>query len=536
MFAVHPEPLQFLALDVWINHLPSLSRWIPNNRGYLGGPDISKDILRITALSGIEKRRRNDGDARFDRDHADLIMDIITFSILPATELIFPPSFYVPTLRQLRTHLSHHGHKLTALSLYRCDAPSHQLLRVIGEHCSSNLKSLVLPAFLDIDDECVDYISGINCKFSATLRKLDLASSVFSTVDTLLRLLSQLPRLEDLNLSNVSFSLDSISSNDQMLPLPLDGSSLPRLESLNLCSIRYLNYYHYWTTVDAQRLEIEWTRFFEQCPRLKILQVAHTFATVDAESLLVLKKCLDRRREPLEYLRIRAYSRDYSHRLISFDRSEAISIIREMNADEISAGETFPELFGELNRNDVDFFFLNYRRIHKLHDLEVTQMLGKPLIHCPLAAVRKLIPTYRHVREVFHACVNAILVLTQQSDSRLSPTAIEGFLTLVMGPENSHFSHVKVYDILALYRANISVKVFEKVLRTLIALTADDSYTSRKICSYISGLPDYCTVEYIVVIERILGNNFCRMRATLPRCISNEVIQNFLTNLQGQQK
>ena len=216
MFAVHPEPLQFLALDVWINHLPSLSRWIPNNRGYLGGPDISKDILRITALSGIEKRRRNDGDARFDRDHADLIMDIITFSILPATELIFPPSFYVPTLRQLRTHLSHHGHKLTALSLYRCDAPSHQLLRVIGEHCSSNLKSLVLPAFLDIDDECVDYISGINCKFSSTLRKLDLASSVFSTVDTLLRLLSQLPRLEDLNLSNVSFSLDSINSNDQI--------------------------------------------------------------------------------------------------------------------------------------------------------------------------------------------------------------------------------------------------------------------------------------------------------------------------------
>ena len=533
MLSINPERLQLLTIWVLINHLPSII--FEKKIFYLGGFEICRDILRVTALYGKEKRRGLEWTRRFNNYHSNLIMDMITFMIIPSSVLVFPPSKYIPTLNQLRNYLSYHGNDLIELSLAACcDDDSDEcyydvLLEIIGATCSSKLKRLTLPVFscccCCITDRGVNAIT--KSEFSHTLQELDLSSSIFANWDVLFELLSHLPSLKKLNISNVTTLLGS-DHRHQILPVPLNNHSLSNLEHLNMCSING-------GPVDNNQIAREWGLFFEQYSRLKTLQVANTFSTLDVESLCIFKDCLQKRKEPLAYLRIRAYSDTWFNSVVRVDNSSrypAIAIIRQMNADNISAGETFDELYRELQREDVNKF----TRINIIHSLEVVRMFGSIMrvdIDEVLSAIDLLIPEYRYIREVFGECSNAIFFMAEEM--RLAPSVIEAFITLAMGPENEDFCLARICDILSIYKQSISVGVFEKVLTTIIKQDKmSNAFKGDKISKYIADIPSYCPYEYILVIKRvvlaeeILKKNMFGIEVTRKFIIDLKQRENFL--------
>ena len=389
----NPESLQYSAVDVFINHLPlfqqqqlqQLQRQRQQfviNVGYLGGPDLAEDILRA-----IGRRKC---------PTSELIMDIFTFTIIHSSKLIFPTLKYknnenIPTLNQLETHLYYHGTYLTELSLANNynNTEADEWLEVICEGCSSMLKSLTLPVHNNFSCITETGATALITKsdFANTLQELDLSCSVFSSKVVLFDILSHLPDLRKLNLTNVSMLDCGNDGYNQILPIPLDAynNSLSRLEHLNMSSVHEFSRYNnccdsqkLWFDIDrkVEQLEREWTVFFEKYTSLNELQIANTFITMDVESLRVLKDCLVKRKKPLAYLRTRAQSENCCETITSVDpssRHRAISVIRQMNADRITVGETFDELLYELKRRDIDHF----DRINKIHMFEVTRMLGQ---------------------------------------------------------------------------------------------------------------------------------------------------------------
>ena len=462
ILTINPERLQLLTIRVLINHLPSLIFKMKKEE-YLGGSDVCRDILNITALNGKEKRRDLKWTRRFNKYHSNLIMDILTFLVIPSPILIFPPSKYIPTLQQLRNYLSYHGNDLIELSLADCcddyidECYYDALLEVIGAMCSSKLKRLTLPVLNRYCYGCCCITERganaiIKSRFSHTLQELDMSSSIFLNWDVLLKLVSYLPNLRKLNVSNVTVMLDT-DHRHQILPIPLNEYSLLNLEHLNMCSF---NYGICIPTIGdnggiARMLEREWGLFFKKYSRLKTLQIAHTFSTLDVESLLIFRDCLQKKEEPLTYLRIRAYSDTWDNSIVNVDissRYPAIAIIRQMNADKISIGETFDELYDELQREDVD----NFTRINVIHNLEVIRMFGSIMKQRHdeiLSAIDLLIPKYKHIREVFDECCNAVLIMGQER--KLTPSILEAFITLAMGPENDDFCSTKFCDLLSIY-------------------------------------------------------------------------------------
>ena len=417
---------------------------------YIGGPDICRDIMRVTSLYGKEKRKDLKWTPRFNTYHIDLIMDVITFLIMPSSVLVFPPSKYIPKLHHLQNYLFYRGNDLIELSLANCygddfdECYYDDLLEVIGGMCSSKLKRLTLPVLNCYG--CCGRITrrGVNAittsKFAPTLQELDLSSLIFLNWDNFLDLLYHLPNLRKLNISNVT-TLYNSHDRRQILPIPLNEYSLCHLEHLSMCSFNGGHCPQ--TTGDHQisrMLEQEWMVFFQRYSQLKTLQVANTFSTLNVEFLRIFKDCLQKKEKPLAFLRIRAYSDTWFNSVVDVNissRYPALNIIRQMNADQISAGETFDELYQELRRSDVDKF----TRIPKIHHFEVIRMFGSIMKgerdDDILSAIDLLIPKYKHIREVFDECCYAISIMVEER--KLSPSIIEAFIILATGPENEDF-------------------------------------------------------------------------------------------------
>ena len=487
--AIQPERLQLLAARIFINNIPlhfhHLNTLCKNGQ-YIGGPGVSKDVLRIV------------GEDRFSEQHVDLIMDIFTYMLNHSSVLRFPASKYLPTTNQLENHLHHHGESLTELSIVNCflvnsNDNTDSLLETIGKNCSSLLKHLTLPGC--IAETCITE-RGVNAlitsKFCNSLQRLDVSSLTFSSTDILLQLLSSLSNLKRLNLSDVK-----VLRCNQKLPIPLNGCSLPHLEHLNIYNFQGC----LWkcmcldspTRLRSERLESDWIEFWEKYTGLKTLQIYGNTCT--NTSLLAVSEGLKKRKTPLEYLGIHMQADDEYQRWI---------IQKMRNVDKITTGVSISELRYELETRmrdyvindsaitDYVFFKLEgvWQKSREKDDLKIYRDM--------LVILKLLIPQYKHLPDVFHTCTSALCYMVEnpwvRKELNLTPSVIETFITLIMCPENDNFGIDRICDILAIYKNSISVPIYDKVMKMFIKQQTDSFAYYKKVVRYTGDQSYYINI------------------------------------------
>ena len=514
---------------------------------YLGCHTTVNDFLRVLAFHGKENDVRVLGfnlntlrdkqdflfNDRFDKNHADIIMNIFTHWLVHPKKLSFPCSRYIPTFEQLNIHLRHHGNYLTELSLARCPCHGNKdmdpLLNII---CSSTslLRCLTLPKCgkESIYDRCCISEVGaqtiINSNLINTLQEITFSSTVFVNEDVLLKILSSLSdNLRILNMSHIAFR--GCRKNER-IPIPFaflsssSSSSSSSSFSCSFCSSSSSSYHSYRPLSQLQHLRIydyvdcecqndderclpdedhycPWHEIGEQYHNLKTLQISSWWARYwEPNWLLCLNEGLRRRKKPLEYLCLQKICD------VDYD------VIRQMNVDRINIGETLNDILYEMIRGDRDDL-----------SIEKLSICGwsfdfdhRDQCRDMLAIINFLIPDYRHIETVFDGCCTAIIEMVKDSRLRqhlaLTPSFVETFLSRIICPENNLFDLTPVFDILVVYGECISVDVFDMVLRTLSLQKPMDYYRPnlRKICWYFVNVwTKYSTDEYIVAMQRIWG-------------------------------
>ena len=529
---IEPDRLQFSAIRVLIDNLPSYMPLLRKRKAYLGAG--ANDTLRVVG----------EGKKRIDHNHADFIMDLFTFMFNDhTTGLIFPASRYIPTSEHLKTHLLHHGHRITELSLASCtcygeeeeeeaaaanarkrdlwlETRSKSRKRVLGLSmaasnitklleiiCSSAkvLKSLTLPKCKNCVISKRDADIFINSHLVNTLQELTLLSIVFMSEEVIQEILSSLINLKVLNLSHVS-TIGCRARECFLIPLNWFSSypALTQLEHLRIydnvdcpCEEGCVPYI----------TEREWEELGEQYTNLKTLQISCHMP--EGENALGeyclwlhhLKNGLRTRKEPLEYLSVMVYE------------EESIRIIRQMNANKITVGETLEEILYEMLRGDRDDLTIRYLIFDVMDVWRKTDKKTHKLCGDMLAIINILIPNYRHIYNVFETCGRILVYMVEDLALRqalkLTPSFIETFITRIMGPENEKFPLYHIFRILRAYDDVISVDVFETVFRRFSSIHNPSQYSCLllgQIYKYIANLGE----EYMAAMKRIWGPKWRR--------------------------
>ena len=461
---IQPDTLQFSAIRVLIDNLPSYMPLLQERKGYLGAG--ANDILRV---AGVDNNKHQ----------ADFIMDLFTFRFIDhTTNLTFPPSKYIPTAEHLETHLFHHGHRITEISLAICICHQtkmdevNSLLRVIGSSAKV-LRCLTLPKCLNnrctITNRGADFI--IKSKLPETLQEITFLSTVFLDEDVLLNLLSSLINLKVLNISHISVLGCS--------PFPIPFSHVPPQRTLT--QLEHLRIYDYvgCPCGCSPNFTREWKELAEEYTNLKTLQISNEW-DADTNWLFDLRDGLRTRKEPLEYLSVLVSTYYYSPSPSSSSSDDGYdddrmaihrripSIIQELNADKINTGQTLEELYELLHGARVDatikhliirvrYIWLATDKTHKTY----SDML---------AIIKFLIPRYRHLCTVVQLCVETLLIMVENSTLRqtlnLIPSFIETFITRIMMNRNYPLYPPYVYDIITkilnVYGDSISVDVIKR--------------------------------------------------------------------------
>ena len=456
------KPLQFLALRGLIEHLPTyMPQILELHRAgrYIGDHNTAKDLLNVMSYYGKEKQKEVHLPnppfmPRFDQDHIDLIMDIFTFMIIDySPELIFPPSRYIPSCKQLHTHLIHHGDRLTKFSLdvdYIATITPDKLLEIICDSLKF-LKILTIPdcSYSACSRRSVKIIE--KSQLPNTLHELNLMATRFTTLAVLLDIISSLTHLKKLNLSKIRI-FGYRGPCAQSLPLPI-FDSLFYLEHLWIYDF-YSRYYDHRPLSNT-----EWSEFIQYHPNLKTIQLSGKSSWRN-DYVWSLEEGLKMRKTPLMYLGVKE------------DYEQYRCLIRRMNADKITTGETIQELLYDISMGGG----LNYVSVHDIvsNMTRIWQICDKSIDKCRdmLSVINLLIPRYKHISRVFYTCSEVILYMAKslrlREEFQLTPSYVETFIThLLMDPENENEDLVNIFEILALYENSISVVVFETVWKTL---------------------------------------------------------------------
>ena len=483
--------LQLLALRALIENLPArmpqiLSVHRDKRYGYIGDPDMARDLLSVVV--SIE-------NSIVDKYHADFIMDLFTFMFIHSTDLVFPSSRYIPTLRHLETHLLHHGYRLTELSLANCYSDENEeLLKVISCSPLKVLKCLTLPRNR-VSERGADVIK--KSEFINTLQTLKFSSTVFSTMDVLLEILSSLTNLKVLSLSNISCGGGGGTS--QILPIPLGGVSS------NLEHLRIYNYTPPEFVVDPEQLSNEWVEFCQQYPNLRILRLLRIEYIIGNyyTSLCALRDGLDKRKEPLTYLSLETTDDKYSR-----------LIVRQMNATRITTCDTLRDILYQIKKEGLGdditqhlLWKIGYIW-RKLEDKRNNHNICRHM----LAIIDRVIHKYKHFpQRMFSVCVEALLFMVQDSKLReelkLTPLYIEKFITNIMGPQNEEDCFlVSIFEILIVYGDSISVDVFEMVLKKFAFQNRYGVYHRSQIYQYIMIMAK--SSEHVFAIKNYISTIF----------------------------
>ena len=552
---INPESLTFLAIRVLVNHLPYLEdqvskTWTENGQRYLTSNNQSAhSILRVTEKHGKEKHMMNfhpmyEENLRFDKDHADSIMNIFTSRFIHSHTLRFPPSGYIPSPTHLKNHLFHHGRYLTELSLVHCYSYYSELrggddvLEIIARGCSSNLKRLALPdtsRTLCITERGVKALAT-ESEFAHTLLELRINGSYFSNIAVLTNTLRCFPSLVKLSLSNVKIVCRHCTG--QILPFPLDNS-LSRLEMLymdkfneccnsHICnSCREYHLFDYRHGHRTQKLTLEWIQFFECYPRLKSLQVffAHyslltggrrRIYCIDNDSRFIqalIEGLQTRDASPLDYVGLDTYDND---------GTDGPSVVTRMNALKVTGNSKMEDLHFALERalesgvsEDAIFDWVSCRLSESWErspkDLKTCRIL--------LLIIDRLIPSYKHLSEVYYFCFETLLFMLKdpklcKDQLGLTPSVVERLLLILTTDERPVFTNCDVHicQIFHLYRDVFCIDIFERALHSIIQ---EDYEVLNDQRVYFLELSKSCNYRQLVVIKKILGYNYDCMRELL---------------------
>ena len=511
MKMIQPDPLQFFATRVLLNNLPSYMMTI-KQKGYIGDHTIAKDILRIIKDCTTQKQpwwwvfRYQDYEkemsVRFDKNHANFIMDVFTFRLTHSSDLIFPFSKCIPTFEHFYTHLHHHGNYLTVLSLDSCPCSKSfgfmdPLLDVICSY-TTVLKSLTLPKCYNKKKTCCISEKGaetiINSRLTHTLQEITFVSTVVTTDNIILRILSSLNNLRILNLSNV-YVIGCRQA--EKLPIPFNYGSyraISRLEHLRIYDYINCMCHRESTCLLREGESCFWEHIGEQYPNLKTLQISSIWADKwwGDGWLFRLRDGLSKRNKPLEYLSV---------------NTNYVTIVRQMNADRINTVDTLEDILYEAVRGDQDDESIE-RVMQKIYgvwwslDDKTHKLCGDML-----AFINFVIPNFRYIREVFISCSYIVAEMIDKDIIKLPTSFIETFITSIMGPDTEDFKLVHIFEILMKYNGGdpiISVGVIEKVLRVLSLQKRGQYYWRREqriVCECLVNIQKID--EYNIVMEKI---------------------------------
>ena len=519
----NPESLIVSSVKVLISNFSSKQqRQISYHEQHLGGPKTAAEFLPILAnYYSVGKL-----------EHLDSIIDVFSRYFVHGSSLIIPFSysnnmFPVPLLRN---HLLLHGSRLNELIMnnYYDDTSSFNFddfLESMAEWCTPKLKRLTLPkckirTWKNRTSNVITQrgVAALIKTVSATLEELNLSMCTFASVDLLLNLLSNLPKLKRLILSNVRV----MYSNDEdtsKLPVPTDleelqdlvvynfihNKCLPHPQCCELCYSRY-SYCHQ---------NLEWGRLVEHLPRLKTFHLVLSYLkhTKDSEKWLhsVNRGLRNRKWEPLEYLRIPVHTSRKRNivygaqnvRRVSTDETIAqISTVFEMEKERDGNPYMPYDLLDDLR---TKFLFPQYESFES-----ISQMFD--VINC------HLIPRYVNFHQVFKMCsefLQVVVVYKPEFGQKLGITSsfVDNFLTAILTPQNENQEIHPICPVFSVYGATISISNFERVFKRVIHSIQENSvclYTfSNYMCEFLIGVvKSYCSLEHWRVMRKVLGPDY----------------------------
>ena len=524
MMTINPESLQYSAVRTLINHplhMARARRIQQQKQQYLGGITVPEDILR--AVGSNRRLIRNDDTE---------IMELFTHTFVHSTKLIFPSSWHIPTPRQLNIHLKRWGEKLMELSVIsvRCGYSTDELWEIIGNNCSSRLLRLRLPAYNSSslsEKRGVKAITG--SKFSTSLTEMTLCSAIFYDKSVLFQMLFSLPNLRKLTLSSVAVLDCGYKS-----ALPFHPQhSLPRLEHLILSGISGCGCIFNCSYMFPNMAK-EWGLFPKFCPQLKTLQIFDMSPlTEDIDWLSMLHMGILERNTPLTYLRI------------TTKNPEMRDFIRIFKADKISASETIKEISYELTVVGDNNESAIKDCISRLPNVWRDSLKNVDECRDTLGVIYQLVPKYTHIEGVFEFCTEAMRCMVMSSKIRqelnLIPSVIDTFITVITSGDggDDFFPHRDSYfnlcEILLVYKASIAVEVFEKILRTFIVLPFS-SCLGHIFLDFLYQMTKYCTLEYILAIKRVLGNEDIKENLAVLILNNTRYIEIFVSDLEAREK
>ena len=538
------QRLQLLGLRVLIDNLPPYMPQILKCNRCIGDNTTARDLLNIMTY---KKYQRGMKHCRLvdNKHHIDCIMDLFTFMLADySPELIFPISLYIPTFEQLDTHLLHHGNRLTRLSLTNChgdNVTTDDILRIICRSLKF-LKSLTLAPNGTCSQTGADLIK--NSELPNTLYELNLMGTMFSTGDVLLQILSSLTHLKKLNLCQVRMNMCRSLHHHQSLAVQLHllDNSLLFLENLRV--------FFFEGCCHKSNEELKWGTFVQNHPNLKTLQLTEE----SYDSLLCLREGLRTRKEPLAYLAVEIDSSYLS--LVNDEYNNALEkkkiIIRQMNANIITTGETIKEILYDMENGGLDSLSVH-------HMVTLTSFIWRnrsnkknsEICRDMLRIINLLIPKYTHYSIVFFMCSDIIRFMVQDSRLReelqLTPSFMNTFINHLMMIDDPAIDLeivredlVNIIEILAVYKDSISVVVFERVWKTLVLQNrfCYILWDRKKIFRCILDIANYATYEYILAFRKSWGSHtFHNLKLKLMSWFNEPsyLIEKFIKDLETRE-
>ena len=506
-----PESLIVSSVKNLINSFSSKQqRQISYHEQHLGGPKTAAGFLvAVAKFYSAEKYEHF-------QPYLDSIIRVFSRNFVHGSSLIIPFSYFnIFPVHLLRDHLLVHGSRLNELIMnnYYVDTSSFSFddfLESMADWCSPKLKRLTLPKWQGRTINVITQrgVSALIRTVSATLEELNLNDCTFASVDLLLNLFSNLPKLKRLSLNYIHV----VYSNDEdMAKLPVP-TNLDELQHLYVCNFFHNNCYS--ACVNSHQI-LEWGRLVEHLPRLKTFHLVLWYLYQSREEKWlhsVNRGLMNRKWEPLEYLRI------------PVDTSRKRSIVYSaQNARRVSTDETVAQISTVLNdhwgRDSNNY--LPYNLLYNLktawkvslreYDVESIRQMFE-VINC------HLIPRYINVHRVFEMCsefLEVVIVERPELSQKLGITSsfVDNFLTAIMTPEIENPPIHPICTVFAVYSETISVSNFERIFKRVIRHLGEQSrmYSARmKMFSFLGWAVEscYCTLEHWRVMRNVLGPDY----------------------------
>ena len=499
-------------------------RQISYHEQHLGGPKTAAEFL--LALANYYSAKKHEQLRLCFEQHQpylDPIIGVFSRYFVHGSSLNIPFSYSnIFPVHLLRDHLLVHGSRLNELIMnnYYDDSSSFSFddfLESMTDWCSSKLKRLTLPKW---EGEIINNVitqRGVIALIktvSGTLEELNLCKCTFASMDLLLNLLSNLPKLKRLSLANVGV-MYSNDENISKLPVPLVLDQLEHLIVYNFfhnkpsprgCRLSFFR-------CDNTNENLEWGRLVEHLPKLKTFHLVIPETNEDKWLHSVKEGLMNRKWEPLEYLRIPVYTP--GKRSIIYGAQNARQVSTDETIAQIStAFKHEKEYWGRDSNNYVSFTSIYcllsvWRRLSSEYDVEFIRHIFE-VIKC------HLIPAYIYVSEVFNLCsefLEVVVVKSPELRQKLGITSsfVDNFLTAILIPESKRQDIHLICAVFSVYGSTLSLSNFERVLsRAMYQLqhTVPETEAYTKIFTFlIDAAQSYCTLNHWLVMKKVLGRN-----------------------------